>query len=282
MVVGRDGQQSFFERIKHEPFRSSVDGLRPQLTWESLALPLMGADLRFARVFEVLAGMQAYSINPDKLREWQVPDSGWVLRADGGNAASVLQAIEDHDRDDLQRICEIMEAIVPAVERVGVKDYGSKLAIEFTQRWGDGPRSLTLEASNMSDGTLRALGLLAAVYQRSAPSLLAIEEPEATIHPGAIGVILDVLSFAIERTQLIVTTHYPEVLDAEWLEDRHIRIVTWEDGETRVSPLSVGSREALREHLMSAGELFRSYALEGIPRGPNAAQPSELFEDLAV
>ena len=196
--------------------------------------------------------------------------------------ASVLREIRDRDPDDLQRICELLEAIVPTIKRVDVKDYGSKLALEFTQRWDEGPRSLTLEASSMSDGTLRALGLLAAVYQRSTPSLIAIEEPEATIHPGAIGVILDVLRFASDRTQLIVTTHSPEVLDAEWLEDRHIRIVTWEDGATRVTPLSVGSREALREHLMSAGELFRSNALDGMPRGPETVRPSELFEDLAV
>ncbi len=282
VIHERNGRRNFFERIRNQPFRSSVGGLEPQFTDESLALPLMGADQRFAGVFEVLAGIQAYSINPAKLREWQVPDAGWFLRSDGGNAASVLQAIEDHDRDDLQRICELLEAIVPAVKQVRVKDYGAKLAIEFVQRWDDGPVSLTLDASSMSDGTLRALGLLAAVYQRSDPPLIAIEEPEATIHPGALGVILDVLSFASERTQLIVTTHYPEVLDAEWLEDRNIRIVTWEKGETRVAPLSVWSREALREHLMSAGELFRSYALEAMPRGPETAQPSELFEDLAV
>jgi predicted ATPase len=242
----------------------------------------MGTDLRFARVFEVLAGMRAYSINPDKLREWQVPDSGWSLRADGGNAASVLQAIEDHDRDDLQRIGEILEAIVPAVQRIAVKDYGSKLAIEFTQRWDDGPRSLTLEAASMSDGTLRALGLLAAVYQKSAPSLIAIEEPEATIHPGALGVILDVLRFASRRTQVIVTTHSPDALDADWLEDRHIRVVTWQEGATRVTPLSTGSRDVLREHLMSAGELLRSNALHGMSPGPGAAQESQLFEDLVA
>ncbi len=132
----------------------------------------------------------------------------------------------------------------------------------------------------MSAGTLLALGLLTAVYQRSIPALLTIEEPEEGIHPGAISVILDVLRFASERAQLIVTTHSPDILDADWLEDRHIRMVTWQDGATRVMPLSVGSRDALRKHLMSAGELLRSNALLGMPPGPDAAIPSELFEDL--
>ena len=102
------------------------------------------------------------------------------------------------------------------------------------------------------------------------------------IHPGALGVILDVLRFASERTQLIVTTHSPEVLDADWLEDRHIRMVTWQDGATRVMPLSVGSRDALRKHLISAGELLRSNALQGMVPAPDTAMPVELFEDLAT
>jgi len=134
----------------------------------------------------------------------------------------------------------------------------------------------------MSDETLRALGILAAVYQRSAPSLIAIEEPETTIYPGALGVILDMLHQASSRTQVIVTTHSPDVLDADWLEEQHIRIVTWQDGATRVMPLSTGSREALREHLMSAGELLRSNALQGIPPEADMTHWSDLFEDLAA
>ena len=103
----------------------------------------------------------------------------------------------------------------------------------------------------MSDGTLRALGLLAAVYQRAAPSVLVIEEPEATIHPGALGAVLDLLRHASRHMQVIVTTHSPEVLDADWLQDEHLRIVTWQEGATRILPLAGGTQEALREHLMT-------------------------------
>jgi predicted ATPase len=134
----------------------------------------------------------------------------------------------------------------------------------------------------MSDGTLRALGLLAAVYQKRLPSIMAIEEPEATIHPGALGIILDVLRHASKRTQVIVSTHSPEVLDADWLEDRHIRVVTWQGGATRVAPLDVRSREALRQHLMTAGELLRANALEGIPAGPDTTNQPALFQDSVV
>jgi AAA domain, putative AbiEii toxin, Type IV TA system len=279
VIEGRDSRREWFERDRGGPFRSSAGDLRPQLTDEALVLPLVGGDSRFALVFRALEGIRAYAIDPHRVGEWQPPDSGRTLHGNGDNAANVLQGIKDNNPDDLRRICEIVGSIVPAIERIDVKEYGNKLGLEFTQRWDDGPISLTPDASSMSDGTLRALGLLAAVYQRQTPSLIAIEEPEATIHPGAIGVILDVLRHAAERTQVVVTTHSPEVLDAEWLEDRHIRVVNWQGGSTRVTPLDAGSREALRQHLMTAGELLRSNAMQGTPPGPDAAYRAGLFEE---
>jgi predicted ATPase len=282
VIYGQDGRPiRWFERGLHQPFRSNIAGFEPRPMHEALALPLVGGDERFAPVFQSLAGVRAYSIDPVKLRQSQFPDSGRILQSDGGNTASVLREIGDHSPDDMNRICEILEAVVPAITGVQVKEQGNRLGLEFTQRWNGGTRALRLEGSSMSTGTLRALGLLTAVYQKPTPSLIAIEEPEATIHPGALGVILEVLRHASDRTQLVVTTQSPEVLDADWLEDRHIRIVSWQDGETEVTRLSSGARDALRDHLMSAGELLRANALEGTPHSRDAAPSAELFEDLA-
>ena len=114
----------------------------------------------------------------------------------------------------------------------------------------------------MSDGTLRAIGLLAAVFQRPAPSLLVVEEPEATIHPGALESVLDLLRHASKHMQVVITTHSPDLLDAKWIADRHLRIVEWNEGATRVAPVSDSTRKALQGHLMGAGELLRSNALE--------------------
>jgi predicted ATPase len=282
IIRGHDGRCDYFERLDDGAFRSNVAGFEPRLGEDALALRLIGGDARFAPVFNALDNLNYYSINLNTLRQWQTASPGDVLYADGSNAASVLQEIADHEPDNFQRICELMEAIVPTIKRIDVKEYGGRLELEFTQRWDGGPNSLTLGATAMSDGTLRALGLLAAVYQKRLPSLMAIEEPEATIHPGAIGIILDVLRHASERTQVIVTTHSPEVLDADWLEDQHIRIVSWQEGATRVTPLDIGSREALRQHLMTAGELLRSNALEGMPAGRDTTPQPALFQDIVA
>ena len=94
----------------------------------------------------------------------------------------------------------------------------------------------------MSDGTLRALGLLTAIFQRPTPSLVAIEEPEATIHPGALDAVLELVRHAAKTMQVVVTTHSPEVLDAKWIQAEHLRIVEWGHGATRVGDLSESTR----------------------------------------
>ncbi|PYQ60076.1 MAG: hypothetical protein DMF53_17705, partial [Acidobacteria bacterium] len=64
-----------------------------------------------------------------------------------------------------------------------------------------------------------------------------------------------------------------------WIEDRHLRIVYWEDGATRVSRIGKAPREALQEHLMGAGELLRSNLLDDPPLS-HAIPEASLFEAL--
>ena len=155
---------------------------------------------------------------------------------------------------------QLLESVVPGTVDVRPKKHGNQLTLEFTQA-RVGTKPVKFEAFSMSDGTLRVLGLITAVFQRPAPSLLVIEEPEASMHPGALGSILDVLRLASRSMQVVVTTHSPDILDAKWIEDRHLRILSWQNGSTRIGRASQAVRSALGKHLMGAGELLRSNAL---------------------
>lgn len=278
-VTLQDGVTHWYDRTKK--FTTNAEGLKPSLDPASLCLPVVGGDERFAPILRTLSAFKVYSIEPGKLREMQDPDSGISLRSDGSNAASVMQELVRNHKEAVQQIYSILEAIVPNTKKVTSKKHGNKLSLEFTQSWDD-KNVLKFEAFNMSDGTLRALGLLMAVYQKPAPSLLVIEEPEATIHPGALGAILDLIRHASRMMQVVVTTHSPEVLDAKWIEDKNLRIVSWQEGASHVLPLSDASREALNKHLMGAGELLRSNVLEPqelFLRKGDIAQPG-LFQDM--
>jgi predicted ATPase len=259
----RAGTNFWFDRDRGK-FTSSVSGLKPSLDPASLGLPLVGGEAKFAPVLRTLAAMRVYSIEPGKLREMQEPDSGIILRSDGSNVTSVLREIQRKSGDDFQRIEKTLERILANNLRVQVKKRGNHLSLSLVQQSGEKKR-LLFDAFNVSDGTLRAIGLLAAVYQRPAPALLAVEEPKATIHPGALDSVLELLRRASGQMQVVITTHSPDLLDAKWIADRHLRIVEWSEGATRVSRVSDATRKALQWNFMSAGELFRSRALELAP-----------------
>ncbi len=282
LVRKRDGNRWWFDRT--DKWRSNVEGLTPALEPSALALPLVGGDERFAPIFKVLGAMRVYAIEPSKLREMQDPDSGVALKPDGGNAASVLQELlrGEGAASHKAEINRILESIVPATKAVSPKKHGNKLSMSFSQEWGV-KKKLTFDAFNMSDGTLRSLGLIMAVYQKPSPSVLVIEEPEATIHPGALGAVLDLIRKAAKTMQVVVTTHSPELLDARWITDTNLRIVSWHEGASLLLPPSEATREAMRQHLMGAGELLRSNALHADELFTSAEhlRNGDLFEALA-
>ena len=281
LVRRKNGQQWWFDRS--DAWSSNAVGLTPALEPTALALPIVGGDERFAPIFKVLGGMRVYAIEPAKLREMQDPDSGVSLRPDGGNAASVLQELtRDRSSAVREEIHQFLEAIVPGTASVVPKKHGNKLSMTFTQQWGDG-KKLSFDAFSMSDGTLRSLGLIMAVFQKPSPSVLVIEEPEATIHPGALGAVLDLIRRAAKTMQVVVTTHSPELLDAKWIKDDNLRIVSWQEGASHLLRPSAATRDVMRNHLMGAGELLRSNALhpEELFANDEALRQGSLFESLA-
>jgi ABC-type multidrug transport system ATPase subunit len=130
----------------------------------------------------------------------------------------------------------------------------------------------------MSVGTLRVLGLLLAAYQVRTPSLMAVEEPEATVHPAVIEVLLEVLLDASCRQQVLLTTHSPDLIDSKELDDTQLRAVRMERGRTVVAGVDEAARRAIRDRLYTPGELLRSGELGAdVAAAERAAQQIDLF-----
>jgi predicted ATPase len=117
-------------------------------------------------------------------------------------------------------------------------------------------------AESMSDGTLRALGVLTALFQATLRNgshvpLVGIEEPEMAVHPGAAGVLRDALKVASASTQVVVTSHSPDLLDDKEVVADWILGVVSENGETKIGPIDEADRSVIRDRLFTAGELLR-------------------------
>ena len=144
------------------------------------------------------------------------------------------------------------------------KTVGPKLTLEFRQEVRGDRHPWRFLANNVSDGTLRVLGVLTALLQNGGiepgntrPRLIGIERPEASCHPVASGVLADALLEASEGAQVVVTSQGADLLDRETIPWESILVVVSEDGETRLGRLDETSRSMLRDNLFTAGELLR-------------------------
>jgi predicted ATPase len=70
-----------------------------------------------------------------------------------------------------------------------------------------------LDASELSDGTLKYLCLLTALFSVHAPSVLVINEPEASIHPDLYEPLAKLLVRASKESQIWLTTHSQDLSD---------------------------------------------------------------------
>jgi predicted ATPase len=195
----------------------------------------------------------------------------------GRNAASVLRAIKKQKPDAYELINGLLAHVVGEPLKVDARALDQRIDLRFRKDVGDGRRA-SFTGFDMSEGTLRILGLLLAVFQPRQASVLIIEEPEATVHPALAELVVEVLLNAARDRQVLITTHSPDLLDAKELSEEQIRVVTMERGRTIIAPLSQSSGRALRERLYTPGELLRIDELgQDVEAAKGAARHLDLF-----
>jgi len=209
----------------------------------------------FARTSS-LRNVRRYRLNPDEMRRLQLAGEDTRLSESGANIATAIRAIRASGQIDA--ITKPMAKIVPGLEDLRVEQAGRHEVLRFRQRQ-DGDRVAEFEATEMSEGALRALGIIVAAHQMERDELLIVEEPEVSIHAGAAGLLFDVLKAASERGAVLVTTHSADLLDRA--RDEEILVCAYREGVTRIGPLAQAQREIVREGLFSLAELMRSEPL---------------------
>jgi predicted ATPase len=237
----------------------------------------------FRPVYDKLVTMGFYNLNPAVMKELQSPDAGELLHHDGTNIASVIGRLSQDEPTLLDRINEYLERIAPGIGNVHRESLGPRETLEFRQEVAGAKHPWKFYAASMSDGTLRALGTLVAVTQlanRNTPvSLVGIEEPETALHPAAAGALMDALRDAACHTQIILTSHSPDLLDEVDPESETLLAVQASQGTTEVGPVDPASRDALRTHLYSAGELLRMDQLHIDPQNLASQQSLRFVDD---
>lgn len=236
----------------------------------------------FRPTYDALASMGFYNLNPEAMKELQKPDAGELLHSDGSNIASVVARLGTDQEPALERIKDYLKTIVPDITGLERVALGPRETLQFRQRIEGSEYPWKFYASSMSDGTLRALGALVAVAQlagrkRRVP-LVGIEEPETALHPAAAGALVSALREVTEKTQVLLTSHSADLLDEIDLDHDSLIVVQAKGGTTELGPVDAASREAIRQHLYSPGELLRMDQLQPDPEDVRRQQQQQELE----
>lgn len=265
--IGGKGKGPYFLLEKGKIVETSEDTF-PVVTSDRLALVSASGLATFRPVYDALTAMGFYNINPKVIRDLQRPQDGRLLKPAGENIASVIGHLIRTNPDAIAVIEEYLHAVVPTVHKVEREAVGPMESLVFHQDMAGAEHRWRFPAQSMSDGTLRALGILTALFQGNndySPTFIGIEEPETALHPGASAALREALGRASEHAQIIVTSHSPDLLDDFDISPDALLVVAAEAGVTRIVPLGQGSRDVMREHLFSAGELLRLNQLQPDP-----------------
>ncbi len=214
----------------------------------------------FAPLRRMLEDFESYSIFPNTLRDPQNQSNETYLESHGNNLTSILKQMRRKRRTEaISEIVNSLKLIVPGLDNINVHSVAGYLTPQFRMGKQNKNKTHTFNVNQMSDGTLRILGLLVALYQEPKPDTIALEEPELTVHPGAFQLITDSIEEVSQTTQILVTTHSPEFLD--YFQPEQIITVELQDGITKAGKLNESQLTAARERLFTLGELM---SIEGI------------------
>lgn len=220
----------------------------------NLTLPLLANLPELLPLYNFLTNMGFYSIFPNDLRAPQRPGNPHPLEADGTNLTSVLRDLVRNGGTIADGLYTALARVVPSIVEenpISVKQVGSYLVASIKHENDAGIFDLALE----SDGTLRVLGLLTALYQSPPLPFIGMEEPEMMVHPGAMSLLCDILEEVSTLSQIIITTHSPDLIAK--FDPTSLRIVEIEEGATQIGSVHSEDLDAINDQLFNSGDLLR-------------------------
>lgn len=223
--------------------RGAIHRVRADAGWMTVQRPLAPWESMLAEFGDRAAAPEVMELR-SRLREWRFYDSVRtdadaparrpaigtrtpILASDGADLASALQTIRE--QGDPNALDAAIERALPG-SRVMVTDHAGHFELSLHQ-----PGMLRpLSARELSDGTLRYLVWVAALMSTRPASLIAVNEPETSLHPSILEPLAAMLVEAATRSQIIVVSHSRPLVGA--LERAGATVHTLEKvgGETRL------------------------------------------------
>ena len=210
-------------------------------------------------LIEFISKWQFYNANNMNLNlirtvEPKIGGSDIYLSASGDNLSLVLDNLRNQNIDFEDSLNEAMKSILPKTRRLRALRSGR---LSLTVEWYFEGIKEAFYLNEMSDGTVRMLCWATILHSPLLPSLIVIDEPELGLHVSWMPILAEWIKKAATKTQIIITTHSPDLLDhfTDCLENV---LCFYSENRTHFSVKSL-SKEMLEQKLEEGWELGDLY-----------------------
>lgn len=172
------------------------------------------------QIYNTISSWRAYHFHDTSiasfLRKPSHLSSDKNLLQSGDNLASYIFYLREKHPDIYEYLLSAIRCVAPFFLDF-VFPYTWEQAREDNPRihltWKQTRSERLMQPWQFSDGTLRFIALVVALIQPDPPAIILVDEPEIGLHPAAISFISGLLHDASTRTQVIVTTQSPLLLE---------------------------------------------------------------------
>jgi predicted ATPase len=210
----------------------------------------------------LLETFRVFEVDVEALRRPIAGAANSILRPSAANLSLFLEYLKGEHEEIFAQIEDDLRYIVPGMRKIHLERVGDGVSIEFEEQALDGRTPL----SAASFGTVRGLAILAMLHDPAPPRLSCIEEIDHGFHPYALDRIVERLRLASGRTQILVATHSPALVNRLAADELIVCERNLEDGSSRIPAIDsdlVGEME--EESNLPLGELWFSGTLGGVP-----------------
>lgn len=199
------------------------------------------------------------------MRQSEIVEDNAYLREDGANIAPFLKALREDESEGVKSYRQIVDAIrlvMPFFDDFTLTPISFGPATKVKLTWKQKGTDYPFQPYHLSDGAIRFICLATALLQPKPPSTIIIDEPELGLHPQAIAILSDLIKSAASRTQVIIATQSPHLVDQFAVND--IIVAKRKDGATVFGRLNENDYSAWLEDF-TLGELWTRNIIEGGP-----------------
>ncbi len=196
------------------------------------------------------------------MRRSEIVDDNKILRSNAANIAPFLLNLKNNDNFTYNEIIKAIQLVTPFFDDfildIAIRGEKESVKLNWMQKGSDYP----MQAYHLSDGTIRFICLATALLQPLPPPVIIFDEPELGLHPLAISILAELIISASKKTQVIVSTQSPALIDNFAVKD--IIVVNRENGGSTLRRLQDKDFSSWLEDY-SLGELWTKNVIVGGP-----------------